>query len=756
MKSRFFLIVCAVILMLFRAFPEEVSAAELVISGETVWNENFLIKDRVTVESGAKLIIEKGVVIEFQNGGNLYVKGELAVRGEVSAPVVFTRKKPKAGEARWAYYMYTETSSRIVIENAIMRQGGGYFEGGSQMPAIRIKGEAEINNSLITDNTWAIEVRGDGKLKMRNCDIYGNNSTWGLQVVGDTALADVGGNFWGDDTGPHHASLNKEGGGESIIGRNISFSSWQRKGRMPVVLVPGFGASINFKRLLADQDGGTWRLFPPKGSVADLKKSLEDSGYTEGKDLFVGYYDWRSKIEKSSIEDLWPIINKAKEETGYREVVLVAHSFGGLVSRAYIQSENYLYDVRSLTTLGTPHRGASKIYVFIEGGMLPVDWDPSLYLYLWYEKQISGQADLGYIKDKIPSAYQLMPTYDFIRLTYSNELVRHWTMNYYNKALDDLNKSVSVLAERTRAKFIYSSGFPTVDEISAEPRLPGATPYWSDGIPDPLIPLALSAEGDGTVPVKSASLDQPNILSASVSASHFDLPIAAWQEIEGTLGRELGASTQTIPDTPYNYVVFCFASPIEVEIRDALGHRLSEEIREIAGYFWQDEAEGKKMAIIYKPESEYLVSVKGINPGNYRILALSYNANNAPAYYYQEVSGDIESAKSRSYTVTREVDSLTKRESAISISENLLSPYIDIIQIIKTAYQKQELVRWDARQDLLMKVLRSYDYSERGDRINEGLILEDIKVILEELHAGAKISDAAQKAIAEKISQIHS
>jgi len=42
-----------------------------------------------------------------------------------------------------------------------------------------------------------------------------------------------------------------------------------------------------------------------------------------------------------------------------RKVILIAHSMGGLVSRAYIESDLYQDDVATLITLGSPHQGIS-------------------------------------------------------------------------------------------------------------------------------------------------------------------------------------------------------------------------------------------------------------------------------------------------------------------------------------------------------------------------------------------------------------
>ncbi|MDM8521005.1 carboxypeptidase regulatory-like domain-containing protein [Anaerolineales bacterium HSG6] len=50
--------------------------------------------------------------------------------------------------------------------------------------------------------------------------------------------------------------------------------------------------------------------------------------------------------------------NRALDGTEHEKVILVAHSMGGVVSRAYIEGDDYRGDVKELFTFGTPHNGA--------------------------------------------------------------------------------------------------------------------------------------------------------------------------------------------------------------------------------------------------------------------------------------------------------------------------------------------------------------------------------------------------------------
>src|SRR5262249_30490045 len=81
--------------------------------------------------------------------------------------------------------------------------------------------------------------------------------------------------------------------------------------------------------------------------------------------LFVCPYDWRqdNALSANTLADL---IDKAVAAHGVfvqSQISLIAHSRGGLVSRYYLESEEYTQragfsSVRRLLTLGTPHRGS--------------------------------------------------------------------------------------------------------------------------------------------------------------------------------------------------------------------------------------------------------------------------------------------------------------------------------------------------------------------------------------------------------------
>ncbi len=87
--------------------------------------------------------------------------------------------------------------------------------------------------------------------------------------------------------------------------------------------------------------------------------------------VFVAAYDWRENPSPGFKKFLMQQIDEARAVTGSAQVDLVAHSMGGLVARAYIQSLEYRSDVRRLIMLGTPNRGSPDAYYSWGGGKLP-------------------------------------------------------------------------------------------------------------------------------------------------------------------------------------------------------------------------------------------------------------------------------------------------------------------------------------------------------------------------------------------------
>lgn len=73
---------------------------------------------------------------------------------------------------------------------------------------------------------------------------------------------------------------------------------------------------------------------------------------------------------EANVTFLRSAIHRAKTATNQQHVILIAHSMGGLVSRAYIEGTDYGNDVLQLFTFGTPHLGVQEdLLAFFANGL---------------------------------------------------------------------------------------------------------------------------------------------------------------------------------------------------------------------------------------------------------------------------------------------------------------------------------------------------------------------------------------------------
>jgi pimeloyl-ACP methyl ester carboxylesterase len=274
----------------------------------------------------------------------------------------------------------------------------------------------------------------------------------------------------------------------------------------PVILVPGMSASWNWHAMVSSAFNDSWGWFPGIHVYDSLIQTLENEGF----DVYIAFYDWRKSIQDTSFQFLKAKIDEVKTQTGAEKVDIVAHSMGGLVSRYYIQSDQFKNDVERFVMLGVPNNGSSDAYSPWEGGVIPKNWG-TLYkagtdVYLWYLRQmIYPQTDSNYelIHEYIPSMGELMPIYQYLReidLQGGSMPFLPSNPDGQNLFLWELNgpTGVSRLQERVYFSNLGGKGESTVGDILVEPAVLGAT-TWQDGYPCPFPPARNDLEGDNRV-----------------------------------------------------------------------------------------------------------------------------------------------------------------------------------------------------------------------------------------------------------------
>lgn len=100
----------------------------------------------------------------------------------------------------------------------------------------------------------------------------------------------------------------------------------------------------------------------------DMIEFMEEKGYSEGRDLFTFPYDWRLD-NAEHFSKLDAVIKNAKAKSGSDKVILLAHSMGGVIARAYIiSSQARASNVDALITMGTPYFGSTLPYHALVNG----------------------------------------------------------------------------------------------------------------------------------------------------------------------------------------------------------------------------------------------------------------------------------------------------------------------------------------------------------------------------------------------------
>lgn len=298
------------------------------------------------------------------------------------------------------------------------------------------------------------------------------------------------------------------------------------QGKTPIVFIPGLFGSMS-DRIIPGT--GSWGFGLAKGAYEPFIRLLEQMGYRMDEQLFVAFYDWRQPVGYSAARYLAPVIVWAKQQTGASKVNLVCHSMGGLVARAYVQSDFYQGDVDQLIALATPNAGAPVAYCYWAGGKLPKGISPKrnvvqmyINVYLAYLERGRPRNRVEAVRKHFPSVIDLAPgrAYGNYLLEERNgreSFVPYSSMVVKNRFLDALNSGMDVIRARNiEVTLIAGIGHSTIRFLKTAP--PVSPTKWVDGR---VVSAIYSQAGDGNVMADSVfALEGDKFV---VQASHIDL-----------------------------------------------------------------------------------------------------------------------------------------------------------------------------------------------------------------------------------------
>ena len=405
----------------------------------------------------------------------------------------------------------------------------------------------------------------------------------------------------------------------------------------PVVLVPGYIGTWPPSR--------TGSLDPLHKSTNNIKDALQILGYELGTSgsgaSFAEFpYDWRQSFETTGDEleaDVNLIINTPladqKPYVNYNQVNIIAHSAGGIVSRAFIEdatpaATNNAALVHKYITLGSPHSGVPATYRARIGGQPEAMFSErrqvaqAIFAGLFVcddkanglpipnfqaEHAIAGnfvlnqQLSFNYINAELPSSEQLLPIGSILPDYLVDNAGNPYPWNQPpNPFLEDLangagNYNVQRLGEIPEVISVYGT-LPVSNTNQKYEVIAGAGPVpgqlWGYGE----VVHTTQGIGDGLVPEFSAKLTNLLALAGAASVTnrhddgnnHMDLlskkDSVGWtmEDITGQPGIKdeewLPIPNHPIPPleingVPVSAVFLMTCSPIRTLVTDAQGRR---------------------------------------------------------------------------------------------------------------------------------------------------------------------------------------
>jgi hypothetical protein len=165
------------------------------------------------------------------------------------------------------------------------------------------------------------------------------------------------------------------------------------------------GDGVRPTRILPDLHllPGLWKIDGYGAMTKGLRSRFD---LKEDENYFEFAYDWRRdnrvaarRLRRESHR--WLKDWRRQSGNDDARLVLLAHSMGGLVARAFLELEEGWADTRTLVTFGTPHRGSLNAADFIANG---------------FRKRLGPLTlvDLTLMLRSLTSVYQLLPTYPCI------------------------------------------------------------------------------------------------------------------------------------------------------------------------------------------------------------------------------------------------------------------------------------------------------------------------------------------------------
>lgn len=300
------------------------------------------------------------------------------------------------------------------------------------------------------------------------------------------------------------------------------------------------GDGVEAVRLMPDLHliPGLWKIDGYGAITRRLRKQFD---LQPGENYFEFPYDWRRdnrvaarRLRRQSHD--W--LGRWRRASGNDDarLVLLAHSMGGLVARAFLELEEGWRDTRTLVTFGTPFRGSLNAVDFIANGM---------------SKKLGPVTliDLGDLLRSFTSVHQLLPIYPCID-DGSGELRRpaeatgipHLDVGRAAEALA-FHRAIEAAVAEHRTDDAYTDHGYRIEAVVGTDQPTTNSARVEDGrlVPSPSIE-GDRILGDGTVPRPSAHPQESDDAADAVFSGQIHASI---QNEDGVLDHVAGLMTAT-------------------------------------------------------------------------------------------------------------------------------------------------------------------------------------------------------------------
>lgn len=633
--------------------------------------DDLSFDDMVSIDPGVTLVIEKGAEVKLGSNASIYVEGRIIAEGTKDDPIKISSDSSNnyyliefypdiwsgLPEMEPSFLRYVEFSKGGYIEIDPCANGGcsAYlekffpkafaFSGG--LPALFFEGgKVHIENCVFYDNKYADvgieywekkENSGNNYLEIVNSNFLGSSDEVAVESnvscqngKSDCLSVLLKNNWYGNYQGPTQKGSSLEKG--KIISGAYVFEGYRNNDLIsdPVIFVPGTMGSFEI--------AGKLFLDPILKIYDNLINSLDQNGYQENINLFKFPYEWRNSNAVTA-DLLKQKIQEVKNKTKVSKVDLVAHSMGGLISRYYIEGNNYQNDVDQLVTLGTPHKGSPKAYLMWEAGEKGINFEDYIIEKIFsIEAEHSGCDNLWeYIKEKVISVKELLPDYDYLE---ENGEMKDYPNGYpENDFLENLNKQINVdKLDKINFINIISKNKSTVSKFRVAKNT--GNDFWEHGMPENYYDKNTDQgieydNGDGTVPLESAigiNADK----TIELDANHTQLPSRSQCKVLAELSNKSEENCNYIRNATevVSLLIFGVHSPIDIQIISPSGEKVGKDfenngiINEIDGSYYTGFDTQNEFITIPNPEDgEYKILTQGTGDGDYKIEIAKISEN---------------------------------------------------------------------------------------------------------------------------------